>query len=61
MASFKPIIKDQREHERGGVALQVTEIGDLGRNYDQGKIITVYSKSNLGMTSERNSLDNTTR
>lgn len=32
MESFKPIIKDQREQERGGVALQVTEIGDLGRN-----------------------------
>ena len=31
------IIKDQREQERGGVALQVTEIGDLGRNMTRVK------------------------
>lgn len=37
MESFKPIIKDQREQERGGVALQVTEIGDLGRNMTRVK------------------------
>ena len=37
MESFKPIIKDQRKQERGGVALQVTEIGDLGRNMTRVK------------------------
>lgn len=37
MENFKPIIKDQREQERGGVALQVTEIGDLGRNMTREK------------------------
>lgn len=37
MESFKPIIKDQRQQERGGAALQVTEIGGLGRNMAKGE------------------------
>lgn len=44
MESFKPIIKDQREQERGGVALQVTEIGDLGRNTVRGKSLQFAAK-----------------
>lgn len=37
LKGFKSLTRDQRKHEKGGKALQVSEIGDLGGNMDRIK------------------------